>query len=547
MEILFIYLLKSSGLVTLFFLSYYFLLRKETFFTSNRWFLIVGLITSALLPLLVFTKTIWVEPTNTTIDWSQIPAAVPVEKSTYEIDWLLTIGIIYTLGIVGFLFKFGLDYYSLTKVFKGKTIQQQADFKFIDVNEKLAPFSFFNTIVYNSALYSASELQNIIEHEKVHSEQNHTVDVLIARFFSILFWFNPVIWLYKKAILQNLEFIADSEALLKISDKKAYQITLLKITTHENCVALSNHFYQSLIKKRIVMLNKNQSKKGNSWKYLSILPALVAFVFLFQINVVAQEKVKETKTVTVIKKSADIANDQDSGHTQNDTVKKTVTVKVIKNGDTDEDTTIYIDGKKASQAELDALDANVVKTMDVNKNGKSSTIRIITKNSNDIPDETEIYIDGKKMSKKELDELDPNMIARVDVQKSNADNTKRNTIRVITKTRTQISNNGDKSNPPTPPSPPQFPKGPLPAAPQMSNLPAAPTPPKNPRDKKSMAEFEEKMKEFEKKMESFEPDMTAYEKKIEEIMAKREAIFEKEMKKYEKAMEKYREAIEKNN
>jgi beta-lactamase regulating signal transducer with metallopeptidase domain len=64
----------------------------------------------------------------------------------------------------------------------------------------------------------------------VHSEQNHTMDVLLTRIFSILFWFNPVIWLYQKAILQNLEFIADSEALLKISDKKAYQMTLLKIT-----------------------------------------------------------------------------------------------------------------------------------------------------------------------------------------------------------------------------------------------------------------------------------------------------------------------------
>jgi hypothetical protein len=294
METLFIYLLKSSGLVTLFFLAYYFLLRKETFFTSNRWFLLVGLITSAILPLLVFTKTVWVEPSPVTIDWSQIPVGIPVEKTSFEMDWFLTAGIVYALGIAAFLIRFGLDYYSLTKVFKGKTVHQQADFKFIDVEEKLAPFSFFNTIVYNSTLYSASELQNIIEHEKVHSEQNHTIDVLITRLFSILFWFNPVIWLYQKAILQNLEFIADSEALLKISDKKAYQITLLKITAHENCVALSNHFYQSLIKKRIIMLNKNQSNKRNLYKYALVVPALVAFFMLFQVNVVAQEKAKET-------------------------------------------------------------------------------------------------------------------------------------------------------------------------------------------------------------------------------------------------------------
>lgn len=124
----------------------------------------------------------------------------------------------------------------------------------------------------------------------MHSEQHHTIDVLIIRFFSIVFWFNPFIWLYQKALLQNLEFIADSEATKRLDDKKAYQMALLKITTHENCIALTNHFYQSLIKKRIVMLNKNQSKKWNSWKYVLVLPALVAFVLLFQIKVLAQEK-----------------------------------------------------------------------------------------------------------------------------------------------------------------------------------------------------------------------------------------------------------------
>ncbi|SDX40699.1 M56 family metallopeptidase [Flavobacterium degerlachei] len=436
MEILFIYLIKSSGLVTLFFLAYYVLLRKETFFISNRWFLLAGLITSVLLPLLVFTKTIWVEASPTRIDWSQISAADSLEKSTFEIDWFLTVGIGYALGIVVFLIKFGLDYYSLTKVFKGQTIQKQADFKFIDVNEKLAPFSFFNTIVYNSALYSEAELENIIEHEKVHSEQNHTIDVLVTRIFSILFWFNPIIWLYQKAILQNLEFIADSEALLKISDKKAYQITLLKITTHENCVALSNHFYQSLIKKRIVMLNKNQSKKRNSWKYLSILPALIAFILLFQIEVIAQEKVN--KTMTTVKESSDKELTTELSENRGDTIKKTKTITVhsTKDGDNDEVTTIYINGEKASQAELDAMDPEVIKSMNVNKNGKTSSIKIVTKNSNEVPDNTEIFINGKKTSKKELDELDPNLIESMDVSK----NGKEPTIKIITKNYNDISN-----------------------------------------------------------------------------------------------------------
>ena len=89
MESLALYLFKSCGLLLLFFIAYHFLLRKETFFSSNRWFLLTGLVTSALLPLLFFTKIIWVEPSSATIDWSQIPVGIPVEKTSFEIDWFL--------------------------------------------------------------------------------------------------------------------------------------------------------------------------------------------------------------------------------------------------------------------------------------------------------------------------------------------------------------------------------------------------------------------------------------------------------------------------
>ena len=290
METLIIYLIKSSGLLILFYLGYYFLLRKETFFTTNRWFLLSGLLTALVLPLIVYTKVVLVEQTSPIVDWSRIPITTNTGNDSLEINWFLIFGIIYCIGTLVFMTKFFFDFYSLSRFLKGKSIQLQADFKLIDTNENLAPFSYFNTVVYNSNLYTAAELENILEHEKVHCEQNHTADVLVSRVFCILFWFNPLIWLYKKAILQNLEFIADHEATKKITDKKAYQITLLKITTHENCVAISNHFYQSLIKKRIVMLNKNQSNKRSSWKYAAVIPALIAFVFLFQIKVVAQEK-----------------------------------------------------------------------------------------------------------------------------------------------------------------------------------------------------------------------------------------------------------------
>jgi hypothetical protein len=413
METLFLFLIKSSGLIGLFYLAYILLLRKETFFNSNRWFLLAGLITSVVLPLVVFTKFVWVEPIPSTFDWSKIPvtttttafettATTAIENTTLEINWYVVFAIVYSIGILGFLLKFAFDFYSLSKILTGKTVQHQADFKFIDVNDNLAPFSYFNSIVYNSSLYSDTELENILEHEKVHSTQNHTVDVLISRLFCVVFWFNPFIWLYKKAVLQNLEFIADSEASKKISDKKGYQLTLLKITTQENCVAITNHFYQSLIKKRIVMLNKNQSNKRNSWKYAVVLPLLGAFVFFFQVKVVAQEKVvstekKEPQSGKVEIKPIKIETDSNTLFKEKETnviIKKDnkISDNVVVN--TVENTApwtmrdpkpsfyfrkdFYIDGIKSTYLEYRELDIN---TIEVDTRFSEKQVRITTKKS----------------------------------------------------------------------------------------------------------------------------------------------------------------------
>jgi hypothetical protein len=114
--------------------------------------------------------------------------------------------------------------------------------------------------------------------------------VLLSKVFCALFWINPISWLYRKAMLQNLEFIADNQSLEEIDSKYEYQKTLLKVVVHQQIVGITNPFYQSLIKKRIIMLHKNQSQKRNSWKYAAILPILVGFMLLFQIETIAQLK-----------------------------------------------------------------------------------------------------------------------------------------------------------------------------------------------------------------------------------------------------------------
>nr|WP_199001515.1 M56 family metallopeptidase [Flavobacterium sp. ASV13] len=537
METLFIFIAKSSGLLVLFYCAYYFLLRKETFFNSSRWFLLAGLITSVILPFLVYTKVVWIEPAlvssetavNSASPLNYSPVYVPqhIPNETFEINWNYVVLTVYALGFLALVVKFALDFYSLNSVLKGKRVQQQADFKFIDINENIAPFSYFDYIVYNSSMYTSSELENIIEHEKVHSDQNHTVDVLISRVFCVLFWFNPIIWLYKKAILQNLEFIADSEAAKKISDKKAYQYTLLKITTHESCVAITNHFYQSLIKKRIVMLNKNQSKKRNYWKYYAIIPALVAFVLLFQIKTIAQEKErKENQEVTEKNDPVDVYKIQKN---TTDQELKEIAEKVKKNHNID---VVISNVKRNTQKELTAIKVDIQRgneesqTIHIEGSKPIKSCGIVIRSDDNGSKKIELIADGAPEK--------PMIIEN----------------RIANTSEPNVSDpNMAHPTPPVPPMPPTFSNGLVPPAPpvEMSKMPKPPVPPTNHRDKAAMAKFEKEMASFQEKMETIEPKMAAYQKQMEEIMSQREVGFEKEMAKYEVAMEKFNSEMEKFN
>ncbi|MHA3788350.1 M56 family metallopeptidase [Flavobacterium hauense] len=361
MESLIIYIAKASGLLAVFFIAYHILLRKETFFSSNRGFLIAGLFTSTLLPLAEYTKTVLIEPVQQAyqqpISAEQLQQLIMMQKfvakpESFSINWYYIALVVYAIGVLFFLTRFIMDFLSIRRILKGNKITKEGRFRLIDSEKVQSPFSFFNYIVYNSAVLQPEELESIMSHEKVHSNQRHSADMIISQLFCIAFWFNPFMWLYKKAISQNLEFIADAVAIKQLNDKKAYQRTLLKITIQPECIAITNHFYQSLIKKRIVMLNKKQSKRRNSWKYGIVLPALAAFIFLFQVKVVAQEKNSAVTTSSEEKTKMSITIDKDA---TDDELKEGVTVF---KEEFDADVT-YSDLKRNASGEITSIKINV--------------------------------------------------------------------------------------------------------------------------------------------------------------------------------------------
>jgi beta-lactamase regulating signal transducer with metallopeptidase domain len=324
MEALFIYFLKANGLLVTFFLAYYFLLRKETFFNKNRWFLIFGLLTSVLLPLITFTKTVWVEPTPIvyeTISNDFVPYIIENKAIEESVDWnSILIYVYFGISII-LVLRFLIEVLSFFKIVSFGKRTKTKEAILIDNSTNENPFSFFKHIVFNSQMFSEEELQHIIIHENIHVKEKHSIDVLISKLFCAFFWINPIMWLYQKEMLQNLEYIADDKASTIAQDKINYQKTLLKVVTNQHQLSITNQFYQSLIKKRIVMLNTNQSNQKKSWKYALILPVLSAFMLLFQVETVAQEK-KSSET-KVKESKARISSDEKTLYfeSKNDTTK----------------------------------------------------------------------------------------------------------------------------------------------------------------------------------------------------------------------------------
>jgi TonB-dependent SusC/RagA subfamily outer membrane receptor len=369
------------------------ILQRETFFQLNRLFLLIGIIVAAIIPLIVIPIYVEIPKESfNNIQFTEISSQGIIQDS---INWMEIIQILYLSGVLLLSGKFIFNFISLSNLIIRNSNIKESNYTFVTNDKNTSPFSFFNYIVFNPIQFKKKELEQIITHEKVHVNQFHSIDILISQIAIILFWFNPFIWFYKKEIEQNLEFIADDIAQQNIDCEKSYQKLLLKSSLPKNQLALTNNFYNSLIKKRIIMLHKNRSKSTNQWKYALILPLITAFIFTFNTKVIAQNSTsKEKQEITIEERiymfviTKDTA-DSELKEIKNDFKKEgvTVTFKKIERNSDGEITQIAIDLKsKTSNATYSMNADGPIKPINIssNNNGEDISIRNAnTKHKND--------------------------------------------------------------------------------------------------------------------------------------------------------------------
>ncbi|APS38766.1 M56 family metallopeptidase [Salegentibacter sp. T436] len=270
-----------------FLLMYELLLKKETFFTINRLYLLVTPLVSLLLPLLKFESLSALVPADSISALSQVllpevyiggqpeniqqlPTVNLVQEQGLQINWWL---VTYVSGVVLSLILLLKKYQNLNHLFRFRRISEDKELRIIEVPNSNIACTFFKTIFLGDKL-SEAEKQQILSHELVHVKQRHSLDLVFFEALKIIFWFNPLVYIYQSRIATLHEFIADANV-VKTTTKRSYYEQLLNTAFNTQNISFINQFFNhSLIKKRIIMLQKSRSKTIAKFKYLFVLPLL---------------------------------------------------------------------------------------------------------------------------------------------------------------------------------------------------------------------------------------------------------------------------------
>ena len=298
MPALFVFLLKVNVALLLFCAGYYLVLRHLTFYTLNRIYLVAAILFATVYPKINLSD-FWqhhqqiAKPVQVVIFSWQAPAKALVNPLP---NYWLWAEIVLWAGVIFLAIRLLIQLYSLYRLYRSSTAAKIYNHDVRIIKGNSGPFSFWKSIFINPANHEPADLHSILLHEQVHVSELHTLDVLLAELSTVFYWFNPGVWLMKKAVRENIEFITDRKILNNGADTKQYQYSLVNVSFGAAPQGIVNHFNISTIKKRIIMMNAKRSSKYNLTRYAFLVPAVVALLLIFSISKAAFVK-KNNKTI----------------------------------------------------------------------------------------------------------------------------------------------------------------------------------------------------------------------------------------------------------
>lgn len=300
------YVLLANGLLIVVSVAFYLLLRRETFFNTNRLMLWLGVLSVLVLPALQFPdwrpqrvrsamqhtarviaprvlpQTPVPPPVTVTFPNGRSYPVTPVRRlARFGWSWQLALIGLYLAGVTGLFIRFLLQLVSIRRLIRRSTQQPYDTFTLVTNPVVDAPFSFFRWVVLNPARHTGDELEQILRHERVHVRQRHSLDMLMAEGVCIIFWMNPAAYLFRKLVHQTLEFCADQAVLAEGIDARSYQYNLLKVSLASGTTPIVNSFGASQLRDRIRMMNRQRSRWFKALNYPVVMVLSLAVVTAF--------------------------------------------------------------------------------------------------------------------------------------------------------------------------------------------------------------------------------------------------------------------------
>ncbi|MES2110364.1 MAG: M56 family metallopeptidase [Bacteroidota bacterium] len=320
------YLVNSTLCSALLLLTYHLLLKNKTTYQFNRVYLLLSLIFSLAIPFITMEQSsVVLIPAQPVIEQLKIfPAdSAPADKKVnqtasarYETIGQPPIETNYTLYIVAGLYglaalallaRFIKNVVSINSSAQRNEKLPYRDAWLVLIKDKLTPHTFLNYIFINRDDYVNDRIESdVLKHELTHARQWHSADVLFIELLQVICWFNPFIYLYRKAIQLNHEFIADAAVINGNHDVSGYQYLLLGKISGLAAPGITSQFNYSITKKRLIMMTKNTSAGVALLARLSIAPVMAAAFVLFCSKTQAQQQpvVKQPVTPNVVKAQA---------------------------------------------------------------------------------------------------------------------------------------------------------------------------------------------------------------------------------------------------
>ncbi len=275
------YVLEIVMFQLAFLLVYDLFLKRETFFQWNRAYLLITYVVSLVLPWIKIEAFSTTLPTEYAVyptafyEWYTPEVDLVVDEARFWssltwYEWAFGIGIL--IASLLFIIKL-LKIDSLKR--RGQKQYYPQFTKVIIAQSELA-FSFFRHVFMGDHISKEKE-ESILAHELVHIRQYHSFDLLFFELMRIVFWFNPLTYVYQSRMAELHEFIADAQV-AKTDKKEQYQMLLSEVFETQHISFINQFFKKSLIKKRIVMLSKSKSKKVFQLKYLLLLPVVLGML-----------------------------------------------------------------------------------------------------------------------------------------------------------------------------------------------------------------------------------------------------------------------------